>query len=82
MTRLENTSPNNGRSWTPGARAYAVLRTRRWPAARRIAITPPVLAGLSIAVVSAVIFLGGHSGIALIAVLIGMCVVGIAGHNA
>ncbi len=47
-----------------------------------MAVTPPVFAGLSIAVVTAVIFLGGHSGIAMIAVLIGMCVVGIAGHNA
>lgn len=82
MTRLENTSPNNGRSWTPGARANVVLRTPRWPATRRIAVTPPIFAGLSIAVVTAVIFLGGHSGIAMIAVLIGMCVVGIAGHNA
>lgn len=82
MTRLENTSPSNGRSWTSGARAKAVLRTRRWPATRRIAVKPHVFAGLSIAVMSAVIFLGGHSGIAMIAVLIGMCVVGIAGHNA
>jgi hypothetical protein len=58
------------------------LRVRRRPGVGSAVITPRLVAGVVVALVSAVLLLCGHSGVGMLVVLIGMCFVGIAGHNA
>jgi hypothetical protein len=56
-------------------------RAHRWPRSGPGVITARHVAAGAVTVLSAVILLCGHSGVGMLVVLIGMCVVGIAGHN-
>lgn len=71
-----NIGPDRGRAATHG-------RVRRSLGARHAVITPQRGVAMIVAAVSAaVILFGGHSGITMVTVLIGMCLLGIIGHNA